>query len=107
MADSESTRPPTDPATQARECVEKAREFLNAARFVRTYGARLQSAQYLKAARMMRFAAGNWRVRARDDAAGLRWWNSLTDNERVEWMRRAGNTGVAADCWVAFKAVTP
>lgn len=34
---------------------------------------------------------------------GVTWWNALTDEERVYWMDAAGNTGVAADAWEAFK----
>lgn len=42
-----------------------------------------------------------------DAEAGLRWWNALTEQERKYWMERAGNTGVAADAWEAFKHQTP
>jgi hypothetical protein len=38
-----------------------------------------------------------------DAIAGMLWWNSLTPAERVYWMDVAGNTGVAADAWEAFK----
>lgn len=40
---------------------------------------------------------------ARDAELGMTWWNRLTERERAEWMERAGNTGVAADAWEAFK----
>jgi hypothetical protein len=39
-----------------------------------------------------------------DALLGLSWWNNLTEVERIAWMERAGNTGVAADAWAAFKA---
>jgi hypothetical protein len=38
-----------------------------------------------------------------DAELGMAWWNGLTVPERREWMERAGNTGVAADAWAAFK----
>lgn len=38
-----------------------------------------------------------------DGAAGMAWWNALTPGERVYWMDAAGDTGVAADAWAAFK----
>lgn len=38
-----------------------------------------------------------------DETAGMAWWNGLTDQERADWMERAGNTGVAADAWAAYK----
>ena len=38
-----------------------------------------------------------------DEAMGIAWWNGLTEQERARWMRAAGNTGVAADAWAAFK----
>jgi hypothetical protein len=34
---------------------------------------------------------------------GMAWWNRLTERERVQWMAVAGNTGVAADAWAAFR----
>src|SRR5260370_33561818 len=40
-----------------------------------------------------------------DDDAGMAWWNALTEPERDEWMRRAGNTGRAKDAWEAYKAI--
>lgn len=39
-----------------------------------------------------------------DEAMGIAWWNGLTEQERARWMLEAGNTGVAADAWAAFKA---
>ncbi|EOZ4842717.1 TPA: hypothetical protein ACP3ZG_001664 [Pseudomonas aeruginosa] len=33
----------------------------------------------------------------------MTWWNSLTTAERQRWMRAAGDTGIAADAWSAFK----
>lgn len=42
-----------------------------------------------------------------DDALGLCWWNHLTEHERREWMRRAGDTGIAADAWECFKRHAP
>jgi len=38
-----------------------------------------------------------------DEAMGITWWNGLTKQERARWMQLAGNTGVAADAWAAFK----
>lgn len=38
-----------------------------------------------------------------DEAMGIAWWNSLDAQERMRWMEAAGNTGVAADAWAAFK----
>jgi hypothetical protein len=37
------------------------------------------------------------------DEMGMAWWNALTEQERVEWMRRAGDSGRAKDAWEAFK----
>lgn len=39
-----------------------------------------------------------------DAAQGMEWWNSLESSERTKWMKAAGDTGVAADAWAAFKA---
>ena len=38
-----------------------------------------------------------------DAELGMAWWNGLDEDERAEWMERAGNTGVAADAWKAYK----
>ena len=38
-----------------------------------------------------------------DELRGIAWWNGLDDSQRKDWMARAGNTGVAADAWAAFK----
>lgn len=38
-----------------------------------------------------------------DEALGMAWWNSLSDENRAKWAIKAG-TGVAADAWAAFKA---
>jgi len=38
-----------------------------------------------------------------DEQAGMQWWNSLDEHARRKWMRAAGDTGVAADAWTAFK----
>jgi len=38
-----------------------------------------------------------------DEAMGIAWWNSLTEQDRAKWMQAAGNTGVVADVWAAFK----
>jgi hypothetical protein len=38
-----------------------------------------------------------------DAYEGMAWWNALPERERREWMRRAGDTGVAADAWEAYK----
>lgn len=39
-----------------------------------------------------------------DAEEGMAWWNGLDETERAKWMKAAGNTGVAADAWLAFKA---
>lgn len=38
-----------------------------------------------------------------DERAGMNWWNALTEAERRHWMRKAGDTGIAADAWAAFQ----
>lgn len=45
-----------------------------------------------------------WLEKGADDEIGMIWWNSLSERERAEWSRAAGNTGVAADAWAAFRA---
>jgi hypothetical protein len=42
-----------------------------------------------------------------DGRLGMTWWNALTSAERIYWMDVAGNTGVAADAWAAFKYSAP
>jgi hypothetical protein len=48
-----------------------------------------------------------WRVRKvivqTDGETGMNWWNSLTEDERRNWMAVAGDTGRAEDAWEAFK----
>jgi hypothetical protein len=39
-----------------------------------------------------------------DAEAGMRWWNTATEEQRRHWMRQAGDTGIAADAWAAYKA---
>lgn len=39
-----------------------------------------------------------------DAATGMAWWNGLTPDQRRFWMYCAGDTGVAADAWAAYKA---
>lgn len=34
----------------------------------------------------------------------MSWWNGLDRRERAKWMKAAGDTGVPADAWQAFKA---
>ena len=34
---------------------------------------------------------------------GMAWWNALDRRERAKWIKAAGDTGVAADAWHAFK----
>lgn len=41
--------------------------------------------------------------RTADEAAGMTWWNALHDEARRYWMAQAGNTGVVADAWAAYK----
>ena len=38
-----------------------------------------------------------------DGEEGMAWWNGLDRRERAKWMKAAGDTGVAADAWHAFK----
>ena len=38
-----------------------------------------------------------------DEAAGIAWWNGISEEERAEWLRRA-ESAVPADAWAAFKA---
>ena len=38
-----------------------------------------------------------------DAEEGMAWWNGLDRSERAKWMKVAGDTGVAADAWNAFK----
>ncbi|HCE7248479.1 TPA: hypothetical protein NHR53_006397 [Pseudomonas aeruginosa] len=38
-----------------------------------------------------------------DEHAGMTWWNLLTVADRQKWMLAAGNTGVVANAWAAFK----
>ena len=37
------------------------------------------------------------------EAAGMAWWNSLTEQQRAEWLRRA-NSARPADAWEAYCA---
>ena len=37
-----------------------------------------------------------------DEAMGMAWWNSLSEDGRSAWAKKAG-TGVAADAWSAYK----
>ncbi|MFC3279319.1 hypothetical protein ACFOHQ_21140 [Xanthomonas fragariae] len=48
---------------------------------------------------------GSSPVRA-DEIAGMDWWNTAPEAERREWMRRAGETGRAADAWAEYKRCT-
>ncbi len=41
--------------------------------------------------------------RTADEAAGMAWWNALTEEQRRRWMSAAGDTGVVADAWSAYK----
>lgn len=45
----------------------------------------------------------NEREPTSDEIAGMRWWNSLSDRERAEWLRRA-NSARPVDAWAAYKA---
>ena len=38
-----------------------------------------------------------------DEDAGMIWWNALTHDGRRYWMATAGDTGVVADAWAAYK----
>lgn len=48
----------------------------------------------------------NERSPTTDEALGMKWWNALTEAQRAHWMARAGNTGVVADAWSAFRKQT-
>ena len=37
-----------------------------------------------------------------DEALGMAWWNSLSEESRAAWAAKVG-TGVVADAWTAFK----
>lgn len=37
-----------------------------------------------------------------DEAAGIAWWNALTEAERAKWLAETG-TAVPADAWAAYK----
>ena len=51
--------------------------------------------------------SSNDREPMKDEAAGMKWWNSSTLEERRRWMRVAGDTGRVSDAWNAYKqAVT-
>ncbi|MGE4125482.1 MAG: hypothetical protein AB7E59_09510 [Pusillimonas sp.] len=41
-----------------------------------------------------------------DEKIGMAWWNHASEEQRRFWMERAGNTGVPADAYAAFKAET-
>jgi len=41
-----------------------------------------------------------------DEAAGIAWWNGLSEADRAAWMERAGSA-VPADAWAAFKQEGP
>lgn len=41
--------------------------------------------------------------RTADEAAGMTWWNALSDVERRYWMAAAGDTGVVSDAWSTYK----
>ncbi|NMI54063.1 hypothetical protein E1J25_21065 [Xanthomonas hortorum pv. taraxaci] len=49
---------------------------------------------------------GGLPIRA-DEIAGMDWWNTAPEAERRECMRRAGDTGRAADAWAEYKRCTP
>ena len=38
---------------------------------------------------------------------GIDWWNGLDEEQRKHWMTKAGNTGIAADAWSAYKNEQP
>ena len=38
-----------------------------------------------------------------DGEEGMAWWSGLDRRERSKWMKAAGDTGIAADAWQAFK----
>ena len=44
-------------------------------------------------------------LRTPDEAAGIAWWNRLTEAERAQWLAVAGSA-VPADAWVAYKRQT-
>jgi len=109
-----------DPVLQSARCYERAREFLTLARDARDAGGPRRPVKlFVKAAMLMRFAAGHWREQARDAERGMRWFNALTETERARWLhiawrcnaRAAGRVDryrlhdmpSAAQAWEAFK----
>lgn len=46
------------------------------------------------------------RAPTEDEQAGIEWWNALTEQERAEWLQKAGSA-VVADAWKAFKRDHP
>ena len=41
-----------------------------------------------------------------DVSLGMEWWNNLGEQDRMHWMREAGDTGRVVDAWEAFKEQT-
>lgn len=41
-----------------------------------------------------------------DGAAGMAWWNALSEKQRAEWLSRA-NSARPADAWAAYKREAP
>lgn len=38
-----------------------------------------------------------------DEQQGMDWWNGMSRQERIRWLKIAGNTAIAADAWAAYK----
>lgn len=55
-----------DPAAQADSCFKRAQVCLRAARAARADGTQSQAVRWFRSARMLRFAAHQWRARARE-----------------------------------------
>lgn len=45
---------------------------------------------------------GQQREPTSNEAAGIAWWNALTETERAKWLAQAGSA-VPADAWAAYK----
>lgn len=41
-----------------------------------------------------------------DEAAGIAWWNGLSEADRAAWLKGAGSA-VPAEAWAAFKQEGP
>ncbi len=92
-------------------CLPETSKFNELARICTAYaseGDEYQEAERLVSLRALECVAQDFMWsggsgRTADEAAGMTWWNALTDDERQHWMAAAGNTGVVADAWSTYK----